>query len=307
MPGMKDRRSVDDLSIDELQRVLSEKKRAAREARLAHYRATGRALPVTPVGALPEAAPDGAGGRLPPRPRSRARRLVDALLLVVEIGAVLGLGYVLYNGKSILDNLNREAAQVMAQEVAEAPALPTPIPTPVITAVVLPSGHTPPTVAGGARFNEAEIPEDLRALFQALPAPAVPTQGPTQARRLIVPAINVDAPIVQGDGWEQLKKGVGQHLGSGEPGQLGNLVLSAHNDIFGEIFRRLDQLQPGDEVQVHTLTESFTYVITGTRIVEPTEVGVLAPTVHSSLTLISCYPYLVDTQRIVVFADLKTP
>ncbi len=83
-------------------------------------------------------------------------------------------------------------------------------------------------------------------------------------------------------------------------------MLSAHNDIFGEIFRRLDQLQPGDEVQVHTLTQVFTYRVTGTRIVEPTEVSVLAPTQHSSLTLISCYPYLIDTQRIVVFADLQT-
>jgi sortase A len=51
----------------------------------------------------------------------------------------------------------------------------------------------------------------------------------------------------------------------------------------------------------------FVYVITGTRIVEPTEVGVMAATAHSSLTLISCYPYLVDDHRIVVFADWKTP
>ncbi|MBI5828796.1 MAG: sortase, partial [Chloroflexi bacterium] len=47
------------------------------------------------------------------------------------------------------------------------------------------------------------------------------------------------------------------------------------------------------------------YVITGTRIVEPTEVSVMDATVGPTLTLISCYPYLVDTQRIVVFAELK--
>ncbi len=219
----------------------------------------------------------------------------------------MGLGYVFYNGKTILDNLNREAAQAMVQEVQALDPLPTPVPTPLITAVVLPSGHTPPTTAGGAQFNAAEIPEELRSLFQALPAPAAPTQGPTQARRIIAPAINVDAPIVQGDGWEQLKKGVGQHLGSGEAGQPGNLVLSAHNDIFGEIFRYLDRLAPGDEIQIQTLTQVFTYIVTGTRIVEPTEVSVLAPTPAATLTLISCYPYLVDNQRIVVFGELKAP
>jgi sortase A len=83
------------------------------------------------------------------------------------------------------------------------------------------------------------------------------------------------------------------------------MVVSAHNDIFGEIFRDLDRLQPGDTVEVHTQAEKFVYVITGTRIVEPTEVSVMNPTVGPTLTLISCYPYLVDTQRIVVFAELQ--
>lgn len=295
---MKDRRSVDDLSIDELQRVLAEKKRAAREARLAKYRVTGRALPA--IGATPESQLNDA--RPAPAPRSLARRLFDIFLLVVEVGAVVGLIYVLYNGTNIMQRLNEDAAQVIAASV------PTPVPTPLVTAVVLPSGHTPPDPATGeTRPNDAEIPESLRPLVQSFPAPVVPTQGPAQAVQIVVPAIDVNAPVVQGDGWEQLKKGVAQHLGTPDPGQVGNLVLSAHNDIFGQIFRRLDELAPGDEVQLHTASQVFVYVITGTKVVEPTEVSVMAPTAHPSLTLISCYPYLVDDHRIVVFADLKTP
>lgn len=295
---MKDRRSVDDLSINELERVLAEKKRAAREARLAKYRQTGRAVHV-PVGELPDARLE-ATGPSASAPRSLARRFFDVFLLLVEVGAVVGLIYVLYNGSNILSRLNQEVAQAIAQSV------PTLTPTPLITAVVLPSGHTPPTSPNGAQPNEAEIPASLRPLLQSLPPPVIPTQGPMQALRVVIPAINVDAPVAQGDGWEQLKKGVGQHLGTPDPGQTGNLVLSAHNDIYGEIFRRLDQLRPGDEVQLYTAGQVFTYIITGQRIVEPTEVSVMDPTPHPSLTLISCYPYLVDTQRIVVFADLKT-
>ncbi len=294
---MKDRRSVDDLSIDELQRVLAEKKAAAREARLAKYRETGRALPA--IGTASDMRVDET-----PRvraPRSLARRLFDFFLLVVEVGAVIGLIYVLYNGTNILRQLNEDASQVIARTV------PTPVPTPLVTAVVLPSGHTPPTSPGGAQPNDAEIPESLRPLVQSFPAPVIPTQGPTQAVQIVIPAIDVNAPVVQGDGWEQLKKGVAQHIGTADPGQPGNMVFSAHNDIFGEIFRRLDELKPGDEIQIHTASQVFVYVVTGTQIVEPTEVSVMAPTPHSSLTLISCYPYLVDTQRIVVSADLKTP
>ena len=295
---MKDRRSVDDLSINELERVLAEKKRAAREARLAKYRQTGRAVHV-PVGEMPDARLE-ATGPSASAPRSLARRFFDVFLLLVEVGAVVGLIYVLYNGSNILSQLNQEVAQAIAQSV------PTLTPTPLITAVVLPSGHTPPTSPNGPQPNEAEIPASLRPLLQSLPPPVIPTQGPMQALRVVIPAINVDAPVAQGDGWGQLKKGVGQHLGTPDPGQTGNLVLSAHNDIYGEIFRRLDQLRPGDEVQLYTAGQVFTYIITGQRIVEPTEVSVMDPTPHPSLTLISCYPYLVDTQRIVVFADLKT-
>ncbi len=298
---MPDRRNVDDLSIDELQRVLAEKKRAARDARLARYRSTGRAMGGVPVGQLPEgfdpgrAAPE-AGGR----PR---RRWFGRALLGVELLAVVGLLVVLYLGVTTLNRINAEAGEAIAAGIQGVPTIP---PTPMITAVVLPSGHTPPTSPGGAQPNEAEIPANLRPLVQSLPAPAVPTQGPQQAQRIVIPSINVDALIVQGDTWEALKKGVGQHIGSADPGRAGNHVLSAHNDIFGEIFRNLDQLQPGDTIQVQTMSDSYTYIVMETLIVEPTQVEVLAPTEDPTITLISCYPYLVNTQRIVVRGVLQT-
>lgn len=294
---MKDRRSVDDLSVDELQRILAEKKRLAREARLAQYRQTGRAarLAVGEAARTPATSPTH-----PPTPRSWVRRFFDFFLLLVEVGAVLGLVYVLYNGAEVLRELNQEVAAVVAP-----PDFPSFTPTPLVSAVVLPSGHTPPTSPGGAQFNDAEIPESLRPLVQSLPPPVIPTQGPQQATRIVIPAIGIDAVVSQGDSWEQLKRGVGQRIGTPDPGQNGNLVLSAHNDIYGEIFRRLDELQPGDEVQLYTASAIFTYIVTGTRVVEPMEVSVMDPTPHPSITLISCYPYLIDNLRIVVFADLQ--
>jgi sortase A len=296
---MKDRRSVDDLSIEELERVLAIKRREARLRKINRYRAQGRA-----AGGAPELAELGrarpAGDEAAPAPRRRRRTLWDNLLLLVEIAAVGGLVYILVSGLGILRNLNQEVAEAIASNE------PTVTPTAIIGVVVLPSGHTPPTSPGGAQPNEAEIPEHLRALVQSLPVVAVPTPGPQQAVRIEIPAIGVDAPIVQGDSWEQLKKGVGQHLGTTDPGKNGNLVVSAHNDIFGEIFRDLDQLAPGDEIIIHTVAQQFVYVVADTRIVLPTEVSVLAPTQDPIATLISCYPYLVDNKRIVVIAELQS-
>ncbi|RIK20837.1 MAG: hypothetical protein DCC51_06965, partial [Anaerolineae bacterium] len=159
-------------------------------------------------------------------------------------------------------------------------------------------GQAPePGEAGG-------IPEHLLPIVNAYVPPPIPTPGPETARRLEIPALNGDYPIVQGDDWEQLKKGIGQYIGSGQPGKDGNVVLSGHNDIYGEPFRYLDRLQAGDEIIVSTERRAYTYVVDQIQVVDPTDVWVMAPTDHPQLTLISCYPYRVNTRRIVVFATL---
>ena len=304
---MAKKKNPNDLSVDELRWMLVEKRRAARQDRLERFRRTGRAVVITPdlesslddlhSGPLDEAEEDGAAGSAG-KPRSRRRRIIDYFLLLVEVAAVVGFIFVLFNGLNLIQELNQEVAAALEQ--------PTMTPTPLIVAVVLPSGHTPPNAEGGTRPNDAEIPEHLRPLVQSLANIPVPTPGPEQAIRIQIPAIKVDAPVVQGDGWEQLKKGVGQHLGTADPGKAGNVVLSAHNDIFGEIFRDLDQLKPGDEVVLFTNQRSYTYTVVDSQVVEPTAVEVMAPTKQATVTLISCYPYMVDDQRIVITARLQS-
>lgn len=297
----KTKRPAEELSIEELEALLTRKKVEARSARLRKFRRSGRALRVRRE---PDPATEGPSTRAEAetetdesseRPAVGLPEGANRLLLGVEIGAVLALLFILVSGFDALRSLN--------QEVAEARLAPSP--TPLITAIVLPSGHTPPTSPGGAAPNVSEIPEHLRPLVQSIPVPEIPTPSPAQVQRLHLPAIwESPAPVVQGDSWEQLKKGVGYHIGSGAPGEPGNVVLSAHNDIFGELFRDLDQLQPGDEIIVSTGFQDYLYRVTGLTIVEPTEVSVMAPTVRPTVTLISCYPYLVDSQRIVVTAEL---
>lgn len=298
----KSKRPAEELSIEELEAVLARKKVESRRERLKRFQQTGRALrlqqeldPTTGTEDFrAEPEPEGDAGDDKPI-GLRLREGASRFLLVIEAAAVLGLLFVLINGIGAVQSLN--------QEVAEARRLPSP--TPLITAVVLPSGHTPPTSPGGASPNESEIPEHLRPLVQALPVIEIPTPSPGHVQSIHLPALwDSAAPVVQGDGWEQLKKGVGQHIGSGKPGEPGNVVLSAHNDIFGELFRDLDQLKPGDEIILSSGLRDYVYKVTGLRIVDPTEVSVMDPTSRSTVTLISCYPYLVDTQRIVVFGEL---
>jgi sortase A len=297
---MPRRKAPEELSVEELRRLLIEKRRGARRERLEHFKRTGRVVDVEPD-ALAASAPVvdtlEETSDQPEVPASKRRRVMDRFLLFVEVLAVVGLVGVLISGFGVLRALNEEVASALIQETFT--------PTPLVMAVVLPSGHTPPDALGNTRPNEAEIPVHLRPMVQSLANIPVPTPAPDQAIRLQIPAINVDAPIVQGDGWEQLKKGVGQNIGSANPGQNGNVVLSAHNDVYGEIFRYLDRLSPGDQVIVYTQQRQYVYIVDRTALVEPTAVEVMASTGSPTVTLISCYPYLVDDQRIVVFARLQ--
>jgi sortase A len=324
-----DEREADHLSVTELQQLLYRKKRAERQSRLERLRREGRVVDVAgltppqppPLPQVrPQAKPSGAmrqytfaderpttppAAETPDQP-SRSRRLFNKLLLLVEVVAVVGLLIILYTLWQTNQELNRELAAVQRVE-SQSVALPTPAATPVIGVVVLPSGHKPPVDGRSPEPGEAgDIPGHLLPAINAYQPPPIPTPGPEQARRIQIPAIDVDNVIVQGDDWEQLKKGVGHHIGSAQPGQGGNVVLSAHNDIFGEIFRHLDKLSPGDEIIISTEVRSYTYLVRKIEVVEPTDVWVMAPTEHASTTLISCYPYRVNTQRIVVFADLVT-
>jgi sortase A len=287
-------RDPNDLSVEELERLLAAKRQAARRERIHRFGRSGRAVFSEPLPSAPDSSPADAPS-VPPARKS----LLDRVLLGVEIGAVIVLGLVVLQFVFRLQELNRDSlSRILAG---------TPSSTPLITAVVLPSGHTPPDSPGGPELNDEEVPVSLRPQMQSYLSLAIPTRGPEQPLRLDLPGIGkTNLPVVEGDGWEQLKQGVGHHIGSANPGTTGNIVLSAHNDIFGELFRDLDRLQPGDDAIIYTATRKFTYRVIRIRIVEPTDVSVLAPTGRPTLTLVSCYPYMIDNQRIVVTAELAS-
>ena len=318
---MPDRRPIDQVPTEELERILAIRKRKERAQRLRRLAVQGRIAQAEPSAQAPAAdqptpvlepagRPTGryrtieVGGEQESPEEKPARRgiawgwVFNKFLLFVEIAALVGLVLVLASSFLSLRELNQSVKEALTPS-------PTETPRPLIDAVVLPSGHRPPTAPGVVEPNLDEIPEHLRRLVQAVTPLPIPTQGPEQPSRIVIKSISVDAPVVQGDDWEQLKKGVGQHLRSANPGERGNMVLSAHNDVFGEIFRNLEKVELKDEILVYSGSRVFRYVASQKRVIEPTEVSVMYPTSDPTLTLITCYPYLVDNKRIVVIAELQ--
>jgi sortase A len=235
--------------------------------------------------------------RLQPRQQQRhqarapRRSPADVLLLIVEVAAVLAVIVVLVRSFRLWRELlpAQPATPAAASALAQSPELSS-------IAGLLPDAHDSP--------GDSTVPANLRSLVKPMPAMPLPTAAPGRPSRLVIPKISVQAPVVEGDGAEQLKMGVGHHAGTANPGQRGNMVLSGHNDVYGELFRDLDKLDAGDEITVYSGAEAFRYVVRQKVIVAPDDLTPLQPSDAPVVTLISCYPYLIDTHRIVIIAEL---
>lgn len=104
--------------------------------------------------------------------------------------------------------------------------------------------------------------------------------------------------------WETPKHVVGHHQGTANPGETGNMVLSGHISSprrkEGNIFQRLREIKPGDEVIVTSDLVTVVYRVAETRVVEPHQVEVMDQTAEPIVTLITCVPDWVYTHRLIV-------
>jgi sortase A len=137
---------------------------------------------------------------------------------------------------------------------------------------------------------------------------SVPGKAPVSSDQLLtrmqIPKIQMDAIVVEGASRRELSEGPGHMKLTAQPGEPGNAVITAHRDTF---FRHIYELNKGDQIQVRRSGRTFTYEVTGKRIVMPEDVSVIKPTDNAQLTLITCYPtYYIGPapKRLVVFSKL---
>lgn len=144
------------------------------------------------------------------------------------------------------------------------------------------------------------LPAPAKALYSVYPA-----EG-DNIGSLTIPALKQKLPIYQGTGEQELKKGVGHFTQSVLPGEKDNCVLSGHRET---AFRQIGNLKIGDQLIVQTSAGTFTYEVTGTRIVPADDKTVIVPTDHAVLTLTTCYPFNTPgyfPDRYIVSAALVT-
>ncbi len=127
----------------------------------------------------------------------------------------------------------------------------------------------------------------------AKPEPAaapkvVPAVAGSLIGRIEIPERQLSVAVMEGVDKTTLRRAVGHIPGTALPGEAGNVGLAGHRDTF---FRPLRDVKVKDEIDVSTLAGIFKYQVVSLRIVDPENVGVLAPSGENVLTLVTCYPF----------------
>ena len=186
-------------------------------------------------------------------------------------------------------------------ETKAAPAAP---PLPVEVAVV-------------AHPQDVATPADERVVTAQMP------------ERLVIPAIKLDTPVIElgwntkkdesgyvFSDWEVAQYAAGWHKNSAKIGEPGNIVMSGHNNIYGAVFRELDQLRRGDEIDVWADGEAHPYTVHDVLILPDKTVSLeqrkenarwIGSFGDNRLTLVSCWPRDDNTHRIIVVAFPQNP
>jgi sortase A len=134
--------------------------------------------------------------------------------------------------------------------------------------------------------------------------------------RIQIDAIDLDVVVVEGTDTASLQKGPGHYSrsddantrmvgdGSAFPGQGETVGIAGHRTTYLAPFRRLDELEPGDELVLEMPYATFTYEVQKTEIVDPSEFDVVRNVGYERLVLTACHPLYSAAQRIVAFGEL---
>ncbi len=136
---------------------------------------------------------------------------------------------------------------------------------------------------------------------------------------LIIPKLKLEAPIIADvDGtnkntyFKALENGVAQMKGTAKPGEESNTLIFGHSSYytnspgnFKEIFKNLDQIKIGDEINIYYDKKDFTYIVTETKIVENNDISIASISGQERITLMTCWPPGTTEKRYVVIAEPK--
>lgn len=207
-------------------------------------------------------------------------------------------------------------------EVEYAPSVPTSLPVAAVSSAD-PESEVGDPIQGASddvmRQAEGEVPggpPPTPNSDSVAPATSPPT-------RVVIPAIDLDSEVVP-VGWKQILQNgklasvwevaeyaAGWHQNSTLPGEVGNVVLSGHHNVKGEVFRYIVDLNPGDTITLYADGRPYTYTVESRFVLRDKGQSAqkrqenarwIGSFPDERLTLVTCWPYTNNTHRVIVVA-----
>ncbi len=263
--------------------------------------------------------------------------LSRGMLIVGVILILAGLGWGIWTRlNQPPDPVETDAGAVVFAVTAPLPATrtltptPSPSPTPDPTEPPAAGDATPDLLPNWSATPETPPPTEPPPTRRppsptSTPTPTSPPPAEEPPNRVVAPSIELDARVVP-MGWEMVdhdgtmvsewvipKKAAGWHINSALPGHEENVVLSAHHNIEGKVFRYVVDLEPGDEITLYAGDTPYTYIVAEKYILK--EAGMplstrkknaqwIMPSGDERLTLVTCWPYEWpgNSHRVIVVA-----
>jgi Sortase (surface protein transpeptidase) len=196
-------------------------------------------------------------------------------------------------------------------------------PTPVASDFSQPTANTPALQSTQAT-PEPVFPSLNASNYFVHPSPTSGLETPLIPDRIVIPSVGIDANVVISDFNSTNVDGetFGQWLAPNQfaagwqpdsalLGQTGNTVIDGHHNEYGEVFGNLVNVKVGDKVYVYADGKKFSFIIANRMILQERFVSIetrlqnarwLAPTNDMRLTLVTCWPKISNTHRLILVA-----
>jgi sortase A len=143
-----------------------------------------------------------------------------------------------------------------------------------------------------AWLGRTEVPSNDHEPVPVVPPPEIARTPGIEHNgligRLTIPRLHLTAAVREGAEEDTLAVALGHIPSTSLPGQKGNVGIAGHRD---RIFRGLKEIRQDDLIRLETLSGNYSYQVTSTEVVKPSDVSVLKAANISELTLVTCFPF----------------
>jgi sortase A len=234
-----------------------------------------------------EAAPDSPGARSRP-PAGRSRRGVRMLALALILLGALALA------DAVVTLVWQEPLSALYAKLRQDH----------LSGALKKEERTPPTRVERRALSHLSS-ERARLAFLAGSLQRRAHDG-SPVGRIRIPRIGASFVVVNGTSTSALESGPGIFPETVFPGRRGTTAIAGHRTTYLAPFRHIDELRRGNRIMLDMPYAHFTYAVTGSAIVAPTDVHAAVDYVgYSRLVLSACTPLFSAAKRLLVFARLQ--